>query len=153
MNLFIIFTAKYVLYIIVLLAVAILLMANRNQQKILAKISVIAFPLAYIIAKVAGHFVYNVRPFVVEHVRPLIAHAADNGFPSDHTLLSMTIAAVIFTYNKKYGVILAVLALAVGFARVLAKVHHSIDILASSVIAIAATYVAWHVLKYFKQLS
>ncbi len=79
---------------------------------------------------------------MVEHVQPLITHAADNGFPSDHTLLTMTIASILFLYNKRLGIVLAILAVIVGYSRVLAKVHHPVDIFGSIVIAIIATYIS-----------
>ncbi len=149
MNFIIIFSAKYLLFLLILLAAVVVLLAKRDEQKYLAKIAIISFPLSYIIAKISAHFIYNPRPFVVEHVKPLIPHAVNNGFPSDHTLLAMAIASVLFVYNRKLGIIFAILGLIVGFSRVLANVHHTLDILGSSVIAIVSTYIAWWLINKF----
>ncbi len=55
----------------------------------------------------------------------------------------MTIASVIFTYNQKIGGLLIVLSLLVGISRVLAHVHHGIDIVGSVVIALMTTYLSY----------
>lgn len=150
MNFLIIVAAKYLLYALIAAAVVILFLAPREKAKRLLLLAVISFPLAFVIAKILSHFINDPRPFMVEHIQPLISHAAGNGFPSDHTLLGMAIASVLFTYNKKMGVVFGILALIVGFARVLAHVHHTIDILGSSLIAIVATYIAWEIVKRIK---
>ncbi len=104
--------------------------------------------LAYGLAKLAGHLFYNARPFVVAHSQPLFAHAADNGFPSDHTLLSATIAFVVMSFSTRWGSVLLAVSFLIGLARVAAHVHHLIDILGA--IAIAGIAV-WFVIMVFKK--
>lgn len=97
--------------------------------------------VALALAKLIGAIFNDPRPFVSDHITPLIAHASDNGFPSDHTLLTMTIASVVFVYHRKLGILLALVAFLVGYARVLAGTHHMIDIVDAIVIALAAIIV------------
>ena len=86
---------------------------------------------------------------MVDHsIKPLFPHIADNGFPSDHTLLTMTIAAIIFVYNRKLGILLAIFSLIIGFSRVAAGVHHALDIIGAAVIAVTTTYISYLVLKF-----
>jgi len=151
MDFLIIFIANYVLWFVILAALLTGYKAKRSEQIKMVRLAIIAFPLAYIIAKIGEHFYYDPRPFMVDHVKPLFPHAPGNGFPSDHTLLTMAIASVLFTYNKKLGIVFGVLSLCIGFARVLANVHHSIDIIGSAVFAIAATYVAYLALPYLNK--
>ncbi len=99
------------------------------------------FPLILLVSRIAGYYIYDPRPFVVKHIHPLIAHVADNGFPSDHALLTMAIASIIFTFNKKLGIVLFSIASIVGIARVLANIHHPIDIVGSATIAIVVTVI------------
>lgn len=153
MTLLILFTAQYLLFIILLIALISVLILRQKQQILLFKISLLAFPLSYSTAKILGHFIYNPRPFVVEHVQPLFTHAADNGFPSDHVLLSMAVASIFFTVNKKLGLIFSGLAIMIGLARILALVHHPADILGSVIIAISATYIAWFIIIKSKALN
>lgn len=150
MNFIIVILAKYLLYIIILLALFFFLKTGKKLNFI--KLSIIGLPLSYIIAKILNKFIYDPRPFVVEHTKPLIEHAADNGFPSDHTLLAATVAFVIFVINKKIGLKLIVLAFILGYSRILAKVHSPIDILGSFVIAAFAVFLAQYLGKKLKLL-
>ena len=143
----VIFTAKYLLFILAAIFVIATFLSRKSVRNSILKLAVFAFPLAYIIALIAGSLFYDTRPFVVEHVQPLIPHQPDNGFPSDHTLLAMVAAATMFVYRRNVGVLLAVLAILVGVSRVIAKVHHPVDIIASIAIAIIATFVAWLIVK------
>lgn len=144
-----IFGAKYLYLIIAVIALGTVVYTKSISKRSIVKLSVLAFPLSFIIARIASYFIFIPRPFVTEHIQPLITHAADNGFPSDHTLLSMTIASVLFVYNKKVGILLAILAILVGISRVAASVHHPIDIMGSILIAIFSTHIAWHILKKY----
>jgi undecaprenyl-diphosphatase len=91
--------------------------------------------LALILSTIASHLYYDTRPFVTEHIAPIIAHAADNGFPSDHTLLTAFIGFTVLLYSRVVGSVLLLIALLIGIARVAAHIHHPIDIVGSFVIA------------------
>lgn len=146
----IVFIAKYLFLVSIFLYLYTVWIVSTSLRKKLLVFSFIAFPLSYIIAKILSHFIYDPRPFVVEHIKPLIAHAADNGFPSDHMLLTTTIALVVFVYNRKLGIVLILIAISIGVARVLAKIHHVEDIVGSAVIAIAATYLTLVIIPFLK---
>lgn len=135
MTMFIIFGAKYLIYISIIVACLIAFLLRKHFPA-LCKLSIISFPLAYIVAIILRHFFYNPRPFVVGNFKPLIKHVADNGFPSDHVLFLATIAAVLYPFSKKGSILLWVLTLIVAWARVAAGVHHVIDVVGSALIAI-----------------
>ncbi len=97
--------------------------------------------LALILSTMASHLYYDTRPFVSEHIAPIIAHAADNGFPSDHTLLTALIGFTIYLHSRVVGIVLLLISLLVGIARVAAHIHHPIDIVGSFVIAALAVAV------------
>jgi len=143
MNLLIIFADKYLYLLIGLIALAAFGLANRMVKAELIKLSIFAFPLSFVVAQILNQIILSPRPFIVDHLQPLIEASTDNGFPSDHTLLAMTIATVVFAYNKQIGSLLIVLSFLVGIARVLAHVHHGIDVAGSIGIASLATYVAY----------
>jgi undecaprenyl-diphosphatase len=147
MDALIIFCAKYLYLFCIILFFFVLWRLEAKKRLSFVLLSLFSFPIALVVGKILNHFIQDPRPFVVEHVKPLIEHAPDNGFPSDHTLLTMTIAAVVFAYNKKLGVVLFVLALFVGGSRVLAKIHHPLDIAGSTLIAIVATWVIYLLLR------
>jgi undecaprenyl-diphosphatase len=135
-NILAIFGAKYLVFFIVLIGGIFFLVQPRWIQKKLFIYAVIALPIIFIIAKLASLIYYDPRPFVVGNFIPLIPHAPDNGFPSDHTLFGTALTVVIFPFNKRIGIILFILAILVGVARVYLQIHHTIDILGSGIISI-----------------
>lgn len=150
MDALIVFCAKYLYLICIALFFVALWKLDAKKRIDAILLSVFSFPFALLVGKILNHLIQDPRPFVVEHVTPLVAHAPDNGFPSDHTLLTMTIAAIIFAYNKKFGSILFILALLVGVSRVLAKIHHPLDIIGSTLIAIVTTAIVYFILTAFR---
>lgn len=140
-NLIIIFGAKYLIYIMIVIAIGAFIFLPSKKQKKASIAAVFILPLTFILAKALSFFFYNPRPFVVEKIAPLIEHAADNGFPSDHTLLASALAAVVFSFNKKVGTLLWVFVIIVGLSRVLAKVHHLLDVFGSIAIALLVTII------------
>lgn len=139
MDTIIIIIAKYLVFVAAAIAILYFLKQTRPKQKEILIFAVILLPLSYIAAKLISRFYFDPRPFVAGNFTPLLGHAADNGFPSDHTLLGAAIAFAIFHFNKKLGLLLLCLAILVGVARVLAGVHHALDI-AGSLIIVALIY-------------
>ncbi len=137
-----IFGAKY-LYLAVIIIFFIWFIAQpKPRQREIFIIICICLPLAFIISVIAGRIYYNPRPFVLGHFPPLIPHKANNGFPSHHALLTSALAAIIFIFNRRLSFVLWVLALFVGFSRVYAGVHHSIDMWGSVLISIISVTLA-----------
>lgn len=136
MDLLIIACAKYLIVVPPIILVGYGVLARRHIQRKLVILGGISLPLAYGLSKLADALYYNARPFVVENSTPLIAHVADNGFPSNHMLLAAMMAALLFVYNRKLGIVVGVVAVCIGAARVLADVHHTLDIVASGLIAV-----------------
>lgn len=135
MELLIIFCAKYLIWAIAALFVLFFFFARRRIQRRLLIVSAISLPLAYALGWLASSLYYSVRPFVESGLTPLFAHAANNGFPSDHMLLGAALATIVLVFNRPSGLFLWLLALAVGWARVAAGVHHGLDIMASAAIS------------------
>lgn len=145
----IILTAQYVYLAILATALITVVCAKPLARQALIRLSALSLPFAFLVGKLLSRLISSPRPFVVEGTLPLFPHGADNGFPSDHTLLVMTVAAIIFVYNRKLGVMLGILGLLVGGARILAKVHHPIDIVGAAVIGIISVYASQILLDIF----
>lgn len=129
----IIFCAQYLVFLVVLLFIVYGLYTEHRWQ--FMKRTVLAGVLALALSMFASQLYNNPRPFMTPGVTPLVYHAPGNGFPSDHALLTGTLAAVVTATNPFLGALFWVLALLVSGARVLARVHHAVDIIASFVIA------------------
>ncbi len=111
----------------------------RPQKRGLAVRAVLALALTAVLVLTAGHLHDDPRPFVVDHLSPaLFPHAADNGFPSDHTAYAAAAALLVLTVRRRIGLVLLACALVGGLARVAANVHHLQDIVAGLLVAVAA---------------
>lgn len=135
MNFIAIFSAQYLIFIIIILGIAYFLHRPIHEKREIVIFSLITLPIIFIISRICTGMYFNARPFVDNQFLALIPHKANNGFPSDHTLLSSAVAMVIWNFNKKIGWFLLALALLVGLARVYVGVHHYIDIFASIAIS------------------
>ncbi len=143
METLIIFGAKYAYLIIVVVALWYVYQQPKERRYRMLLCTLLALPISYVVAKIGSIFYFDPRPFVVESFTPLLPHVADNGFPSDHTLLSAAIASVVYFFNRKLGIFLFILALLVGVSRVAAGIHHVVDILGSLGIAFAVTFLVF----------
>lgn len=128
MDMFIVFCAKYLIVIIGLLALSYWLTLPRKQKTEVLIMGAITGIVAFILAKTGSAMFTDPRPFVTDGVTPLFAYTADNGFPSDHTLLGMIITMAFLGVSRRWAVNLFVLTVIVGASRVVAGVHHPIDI-------------------------
>lgn len=83
------------------------------------------------VAALLSALIYVPRPFVRGRVNLLYPHKADSAFPSDHATLTMSVALGLGKGEKKLGLVLALISLAVGFSRVYVGHHTPADILGS----------------------
>ncbi len=142
MDVVIVAVAQYFALISVAVAVVVWIRQPPGGKWTLA-IAVLTGGLAGLgLIALAGALYYDPRPFVVQHIHPLFAHAADNGFPSDHAALTMFLAVSVWFCSRRWGLVLAVNAVLVGIARVLAHVHSPLDIAAGYLIGAVTAILA-----------
>lgn len=141
MDTLIIVCAKYLIVAPVALTLFALYRVPAHMRIRRAAILFAALALTYVLGTLVGHFYFDPRPFVVQNAVPLIPHAADNGFPSDHTLLAAGLASAALYFDRRIALWLFALAVIIGAARVLALIHHPTDIIGSMVIALIAAWV------------
>lgn len=147
LNALIIFAAQDLYLLVILLAAGFFFSLPRERQKSFAVLALIALPCIYAASRLAAHLYFDPRPFVAGHFTPLIPHAPDNGFVSDHALLTGAVSSVVFLFNKKIGGVLWLLTALIGAARVAAGVHHAVDIFGAVAISIAVTAAIYLILK------
>jgi undecaprenyl-diphosphatase len=135
MDTFFIFGAKYLVFISPLIAGIYLLKLNKEKRSRVFIFFLISLPITFLLSLIARELYFNPRPFITGGFEPLIPHSGGNGFPSDHTLLASAIAFGITVFNRKLGLILFMIAAVVAASRVYVGVHHSVDVLASILIA------------------
>lgn len=150
-ELIFIFGAKYLIFVLGALALYWFVRMERGTQVKILHFGTIALPLTYAFGFIAGLLFENPRPFVSEAIVPLIPHAANNGFPSDHALAAFAVAAVFIAFDKQKAKVLGVLALLVALSRVAVGVHHFLDIFASLMLAVIGWYCAQYIMKHFER--
>jgi undecaprenyl-diphosphatase len=123
--------------------------ADRARRQRVAAAAVVAALLALLLGQGIGHLVPEARPFATDpDTRLLIAHAADNGLPSDHALVSFALGGTVVWWNRRLGVAALALAVAIGIARIYVGVHWPGDIAAGALVGLlvgglAARTVPW----------
>jgi undecaprenyl-diphosphatase len=142
-NTAIVAVAEYLLYVLAVIAFGVWLIQDNRGKLVLGLQAVVALVLVGIGITVAAALHTDPRPFVHDpHSHPLFAHAADNGFPSDHSVAAAMVAALVFAYRRAVGMVLAAGAVLVAVARVAAHVHHAQDVVAGLALGAVAAYAA-----------
>lgn len=136
----IIFGAEYLIFLMIAIAAVMFLLLPEKQKKKTAIFAALVLPFSYLLAKILSFFFYNPRPFVIGNFTPLIAHAADNGFPSDHTLLAAALTVVVYSFSKKASIFFLIATIFVAMSRVLAGVHSIIDVLGSMFVVLVVSF-------------
>jgi len=148
MDSLVIFGAKYLFVVVALLAVYAWWRLPKSLRLQVAIQAALGLGFAAVLVKVAGALHPDVRPFVEHHFTPLVAQNSDNGFPSDHTTFTMLAAFTILPFARKWGWLLAGLALIVGLSRVAAGVHSLQDIAGGIVVGALSAAAAYYVAKW-----
>ena len=143
MNTLTVAVAQDLLFLILLAAAVIWLFLPRQDKLGLAVQAIVSLVVMVVLIKLAAAIHTDPRPFVVDpSIKPLFAHPADNGFPSDHTALAATVALLVMMYRRWLGALLLAASIVVGAARMAAHVHHGQDIVAGLLIAALAVGIA-----------
>jgi undecaprenyl-diphosphatase len=136
--------ARYLIFAVlaVLAALCLLRLRNRLFRPVVATVAVLAITFGL---GLLGAAVYpEKRPFVTHHVHKLLAHTADQSFPSDHAMAAFGVAfAVTVFLSRRWGILLWLAALLIGFARVYDGIHYPLDIAGGFLAALIATLVVW----------
>ena len=83
------------------------------------------------------------RPFVVGLGHTFLAHVPDPSFPSDHATVLFALGLVFLGSSlRTTGVLIVLLGIAVGWARVYLGVHFPFDIVGAFVVAASSSWLA-----------
>jgi len=129
-----IFFAEYAIFILALFMFVLWIMKHKMRRTLIA--AFIAFIIAALVAKVAGHFFYHMQPFAeLNDVFQLIPKKVGNAFPSDHTAAAFAVCVTLFLgHETKWRGLYIILAILVGFSRIWVGVHYPIDVLLGAII-------------------
>ncbi len=148
----IIFLATYLIFAIYGLFVYFVIYKSENKFK--DTITVLFGSLfSFVLARFAGLFYGHLQPFVEKGITPIINHASNNAFPSDHVGIASVFATFLFLKNRKLGLIAYVLVLFISWGRVLAEVHYPIDVIAGVLIGAISSYISYRVIGLIRGYS
>lgn len=146
---FMIFGAKYLVFIIIFL----IIIAFRGgvKEKKVVLITLLSLGFAFTLNKVISVFFFVQRPFVEHQIKPLIDHVADASFPSSHTTFVFVIALSYLFYKSKYALIFIIAAFWVGLARVYVGVHYPLDIIGGILVSLLSVTLSWQIKKFIRK--
>jgi membrane-associated phospholipid phosphatase len=96
--------------------------------------TVLVFGVSYVAAKAMSHVISDPRPYIVQHIQPLLPLAHDNGFPSDHSLLAWALALSLIWLAPGAVWPFVVGAVLVMLGRLGVAAHHTLDVAGSAAI-------------------
>ena len=137
-----IFCASYLVFVMagVWLVIAAISRA-RIDAAVVARLLILA-ALSYALSRAGGAVVSDPRPFIVEHIKPIVAIAHDNGFPSDHVLLAAALTASLWWIDRRLLPLFFGGLVLVALGRMGIAAHHLEDVVGSAVIVAIAAIVA-----------
>lgn len=149
-----IFLAKYLGYVMIIIAVFIFLKEKKWRQKIyFFCLSVLSVILSRgVITEAIRFFYHRQRPFLELQINPLINHDLTGSFPSGHATAYFALAFAIFYFlrqseenpNPKLGWWCLGMALLMGIGRIFTGVHWPLDVIVGALIGLGS---AWLVKK------
>lgn len=125
--------AKY-LPIIFALALIALWLSWRPENQRGAFLAGATALIALGIGQLVGMAFPRPRPFLSHHVTLLISRSPDTSFPSDHATLGFAVAIMVWTFNRRVGAALLLLAALLAFSRVFVGAHYPGDVLGGAIL-------------------
>lgn len=138
--------AEYTVYV---LAVVMILywLSQQRMNRMMVISGVIAFGLAEILGKAAGSLHSNLQPFAeLMNVNQLIEKQVNNSFPSDHTILFISITVTIWLFRRRFTFLWLIVGCLASISRIGVGVHYPADVLVGGVIAVVSAMITYQVI-------
>ncbi len=90
---------------------------------------------------------HHPRPFLaLEGVQNILgSHNVGSSLPSGHAAFFFALAASVYIFDRKRGILCYVLVSCITIARVIAGVHYPLDVILGAGVAIGTVYVVYYV--------
>lgn len=104
--------------------------------------------VAVAVTQPVNHAVAETRPWQsLPHALILAGHSTDFSFPSDHAVMAGAVTAGIFIYSRRLGIIAAVAAVLLAFARVYIGAHYPQDVAAGLLLGAAVVLIGYLIVR------
>jgi len=138
-----IFLAKYLPYILIILAIC-LFFKEKNWKHQLYYFSFVVLSIILsrgIITEFIKFFWHRERPFLAMNFQPLAMPWSSWSFPSGHAAAFFALAFSIFFINKYWGIWFLIAVCLMGLARIFIGIHWPTDILGGILIALISVLI------------
>jgi undecaprenyl-diphosphatase len=138
--------ASQVVFAAVLVVLLLLVPGARRELSRRAAVAAAAsLALALLLTHLLAGVVDRPRPFVAHPgtIHAFLAHAADPGFPSEHSAAAFAIATAVALRVKSWGAILFALAAVLAAGRVFLGLHYPSDVLVGAVVGTGTALLCW----------
>ncbi|MBW2992322.1 phosphatase PAP2 family protein [Candidatus Woesearchaeota archaeon] len=146
---FITFFGNLLLFVIILLS---------RDKKLILKCAA-GFIIVLIIDFLINLVYYRARPFVDYNVNLLVMQKPTASFPSLHAMTAFLFAQLFYFWNKRYSVLVYLLAFLVAFSRIWLGVHYPLDVVGGVALGIIIAFITdylfekYDLMKKFKKLG
>lgn len=101
---------------------------------------------SWIFANILKNILKVNRPFVELGINPLYGEIGFS-FPSEHMTVFTALAVAIFLINRMAGFIFFIIAILIGFSRIIIGVHYPIDIIGGLVVGVLIGLICTEIFK------
>jgi membrane-associated phospholipid phosphatase len=146
LHLIVVDYARFGVILFALLLVAGLISARSSTSRRLAAAAwtCLATLLAVGLNQPLGHLFHEARPYVTHpNLLVLATPTTDFSFPSDHAVMAGAVAAGLFLVSRKLGLLAALAAVTMAFARIYIAAHYPWDVLVGLAFGAAITLRGW----------
>ena len=83
------------------------------------------------------------RPFEAHPGCLFVARSGDPSFPSDHATAAFAIAVSVLLRNRRIGLVVLALAVAVALSRLVVGAHYPSDVIGGALVGSGAALILW----------
>ena len=141
---FSIFLSYYFIYIFLIIIVVWALYTQKRKMYTFSILFLSGFS-TWFIAETIKNITRISRPIVLN---PIIIEKGLS-FPSEHSAISMVVAIILFSFNKKIGIFAIIISILIGISRIILGVHYPFDVLVGWVLGLLVGFIF---IKLFKKV-
>ncbi|MFC1630157.1 phosphatase PAP2 family protein [Patescibacteria group bacterium] len=131
-----IFFAQYFGYVLTILLLLFLVKSFKKYWKMVLQALLAGILARFIIVEIIRYFIPKSRPFVENSINTLMSHLPEPSFPSGHAAFFFAISTIVYSCNKKAGIVFFIASIFIGIARIFTGVHWPSDILVGAAVGI-----------------